>query len=381
MAKKSSISWERKIVITTTSESEAILLGMIQAGECRLVKELKLLEGYLCEFPMQGRGLALLEGHSLSANIVDDPRISLVQPHLRSAKAESKPRENWGIKKIQANEVWKISKGAGVKVAVLDTGINLSHPALRANIKGGINILKPKSSPNDDNGHGTHVAGIIGACENKSGLCGVAPEVALYAVKIFDSRGEANLSDIVEGLQWCLEQDIKLINLSFGISNDNHLLQKMIQKAASAGLIMVCAAGNEGSLAGDQQTDNVLYPARYPETIAVSALSEQEDFATYSSSGPQIDFIAPGSAIYSTGLTGKYTSKSGTSFAAPHLTGVLALLMGYWNTAYARVPLEPSALRKILSETAQLSPKLSREQQGAGLINALKAFSYISRHY
>ncbi|MDA8213122.1 MAG: S8 family peptidase [Clostridia bacterium] len=369
--------WERKIVIATSPEVEGMLLSMAKNGQCRLIKQLKLVDGYLCEFPTRAEGPMVLEDHPWVADVLDDPKITLIPPSSKLySSAKSRVTQNWGIKKIQADEAWKITKGAGVKVAFLDTGVSLNHPDLRGGIKGGINILNPKSPPTDDNGHGTHVAGIIGARLNGFGVTGVAPESHLYAVKAFDSNGEANLSDIVEGMQWCLDQEIKLVNLSFGIRKDHRLLHSMVKKAASAGLLMVCAAGNE---AKEGLEDSVLYPARYPETIAVSALTPDDDIADFSSRGPEVDYIAPGTDILSTAPKGRYDTKSGTSFAAPHVAGLLALLLGYGNTSYAKCAVEHSALRNVLTNTAQKLPLLTRDQQGHGLVNAVKAVSYLCR--
>lgn len=369
--------WERKVVIATSPEVEGMLLSMARKGQCRLIKQLKLVDGYLCEFPARDEGPAVLEDHPWVADILDDPKITLISPSSkRYSPSKTKVLENWGIKKIQANEAWKITKGTGIKVAFLDTGASLNHPDLREAIKGGINILNPNSLPKDDNGHGTHVAGIIGARLNDFGVTGVAPESHLYAVKTFDSKGEANLSDIAQGLEWCLDQEIKLVNLSFGLPKDHRLLRSMVKKAASAGLIMVCAAGNEGR---EGLEDSVLYPARYSETIAVSASTQDDGFADFSSKGAEVDYIAPGTDILSTAPKGRYDTKSGTSFAAPHVTGVLALLLGYGSTPYAKSAVEPSGLRNVLTNTAQKLPMLTRDEQGHGLVNAVRAVSYLWR--
>jgi subtilisin len=369
--------WERKIIITTSPEAEGMLLAMAQKGQCRLIKQLKLVDGYLCEFPSRGDSPALLVDHPLVTDIMDDQKVSLVLPNsMRLLASKPKAEENWGIKKIQADQAWKITKGAGVKVAFMDTGVALNHPDLKAGIKGGINILNPSKPPNDDNGHGTHVAGIIGARQNSIGVTGVAPEADLYAVKTFDSNGEANLSDIVDGLQWCLDQNIILVNLSFGMLKDHRLLGTMVRKATAGGLIMVCAAGNEGR---GKQGDTVLYPARYPETIAVSASNTDDTIADFSSKGPQVDYIAPGADILSTTLKGRYSTLSGTSFAAPHVTGVLALMLGYGNTPYARKAVAPEVLRSVMTKTSQKLSSLNRDEQGNGLVNAMQAVSYLSR--
>ncbi|HEX3031652.1 MAG TPA: S8 family peptidase [Bacillota bacterium] len=266
-----------------------------------------------------------------------------------------------------------MTTGKSVKVAIIDTGVSAKHPDLRQAIRGGINILNPGSTPEDDNGHGTNVAGIIGSRGAATGLSGVAPEVELYIVKAFDSDGAANLSDIVEGLEWCLKQGIKLVNLSFGLPRDHKVLRQLVKKAAEQGMLLVCAAGNEGG------SDSVMYPGKYPETICVSALAPGDKLATFSSTGPEVDFIAPGKDILTTEPRGKYALKNGTSFAAPHATGVLALLLGFSQSPLCKTNLTTAQIQDILIGSTQHLPNLTPEEQGHGLINALQSMSKLVR--
>ena len=170
----------------------------------------------------------------------------------------------------------------------MDTGIHVQHPDLKENIKGGINLVGNPSDYSDDNGHGTHVAGIVGALNNDIGIVGVMPKVDLYAVKVFNSAGEGSLSDIIRGLQWCINNKIKLVNMSFGSATDNTTFREVFQNAEKAGVIMVVAAGNDGN------EHKMQFPAKYPETIAVSSLNASNNISSFSSYGPEVDIIAPG---------------------------------------------------------------------------------------
>ncbi|MTI82103.1 MAG: peptidase S8 [Firmicutes bacterium] len=264
----------------------------------------------------------------------------------------------WGIDKIGANEVWGLSRGEGVKVAVIDSGIDLDHPDLSGNIMGGVNILKPAESPEDDNGHGTHVAGTIAAEDNNYGVVGVAPAVHLHAVKVIDRSGEGSLVDIIKGLEWCSKNGIKVANLSVGTNTDKKSLRMAVKKAVERGMILVSAAGNDGT------TDSVDYPAAYPDVIAVGAITERGGISSFSSRGPQITVVAPGSGVYSTFTGDSYQRQSGTSMAAPHVTGLIALLL-------RRYPqLKPPQILELLRKSSQKLPKLTTEEQGYGLVNA-----------
>lgn len=216
----------------------------------------------------------------------------------------------WGVQYVGAPAMWDVTKGSGVKVAVIDTGIDIDHPDLIDNIKGGYNAIMKKGSFDDDNGHGTHVAGIIGAVDNEIGVIGVAPGVDLYAVKALDSNGDGYLSDIVESIEWCLENDIDIINMSFGIINQSEVLKVAVDNASRAGITIVAAAGN--NYGGTCE-----YPAAYDEVIGVGAIGT--DGSTMSLSAIQgVDVWAPGEAINSTYISGDYSVMEGTSMAAPH---------------------------------------------------------------
>ncbi len=274
----------------------------------------------------------------------------------------------WGIQRIYADLVWEVTTGSMAKVAILDTGIDLDHPDLWRNIKGGINTLRPRKSANDDNGHGTHLAGTIAAIDNNFGVIGVGPEIYLYAVKVLDKKGEGWLSDLIDALDWCIDNKIQVINMSFGSLEGNQSFHDAIIRAHQAGITMVAAAGNNGEDSG-----LIEYPAFYPETIAVSAVDEYDDFASFSSYGPQIDLTAPGVNILSTYRNAFYETMYGTSMSAAHVTGTVALILTtspMWGYDLDNDRMwDPGEIRERLIDTAE-NLGLHPHQQGAGLVRA-----------
>lgn len=264
----------------------------------------------------------------------------------------------WGIDKIDAEKAWATSTADTVKVAILDTGIDLDHPDLMSNIKGGINTIVSWRSTNDDNGHGTHVAGIIAALNNAIGVVGVGPQIDLYAVKVLSRNGSGYTSDIIEGIQWAIANNINVINLSLGTTADIQAFHDAIIAAKNAGITVVAAAGNSGP------ADNtVIYPAKYEEAVAVTATDSTDGQPYWSSRGPEVDIAAPGASIYSTYPDKRYATMSGTSMATPHVAGTAALILAT-HPSYT-----PDQVLNLLRSTATNLPALSTNQEGAGLVN------------
>jgi subtilisin len=228
-------------------------------------------------------------------------------------------------------------------------------------------MIKPGKSAKDDNGHGTHIAGVIAAVNNDIGVIGTGPKIHLYAVKILDKKGRGWLSDLIEGLDWCIDNEMQVVNMCFGSYYDNQSFHDAIIEAYLAGITLVASAGNNGEYDGF-----IEYPAKYPETIAVSAVDQYGNFASFSSFGPEIDLIAPGVDIKSTYKKGSYEFMSGTSMSAPHVTGVVALLLKTKVTGYdfdrdkRWDPYEIKVKLKATAEALGLDPV----KQGAGLVRA-----------
>jgi subtilisin family serine protease len=231
----------------------------------------------------------------------------------------------WGITRVNAPQVWNQGiTGSNIKVAVLDTGIDLDHPDLNIKRNNGINLINTRKSFNDDNGHGTHVAGTIAALNNDLGVVGVAPDVTLYGVKVLDRKGSGSYAGIAEGIRWAVREQVDIINMSLSGDYPSQTLHDAVIEAYNAGVIVVCAASNDGHLS----IPDVDYPARYNETIAVGATDSNNLMAYFSSYGPgyYVDIVAPGVDILSTVPDGGYDAFNGTSMASPHVAGVIALL-------------------------------------------------------
>ena len=373
----------RKIVVFQEDfVNEADQSALVKEHGAEKIKHLRLINGMAVRLPPQAESALLREAEVL--RIDDDLIIQASDRPDDSGKPDNnqgssplpapQPAEvlPWGADRINADAVWPLASStfnataSGIKVAIMDTGIYLKHPDLQSNIKGQVNTINPTKSANDDNGHGTHVAGTVAAIDNDIGVIGVGPDISLYAVKVLNRNGSGWLSDLIEGLDWCINNKIQVINMSLGASSDNQSFHDAIIRAYEAGIVEVAAAGNNGATNG-----LVDYPARYPETIAVSAVGKNTNgslyFASFSSSGPQVDLAAPGVNINSTYNNGYYKSLSGTSMAAPHVSGVVALVIAIKGAIM--MPDDMKAYLKSSGRTEYL-PGLTSYQQGAGLVRA-----------
>jgi minor extracellular protease Epr len=246
----------------------------------------------------------------------------------------------WGIAKVEAPKAWMAGyTGAGVKVGIIDTGI-APHDDLI--IAGGANFVDSASSYVDDNGHGTHVAGTVAALDNGIGVIGVAPGAHLYAIKVLDSSGSGYLSDIIEGIDFAISEQLDIINMSLGTSSDSPALHTAVDAAYNSGILVVASAGNSGKRVITM--DNVGYPAKYESAIAVAATDINNNRATFSSTGPAVEVAAPGVSVRSTYLNNGFATMSGTSMAAPHVSGHLALMIQAFPD---KTPLEIRALLQL----------------------------------
>jgi subtilisin len=223
----------------------------------------------------------------------------------------------WGVQRVWgAGAAPSGAGGAGVNVAVLDTGIDKSHHDLT--VKGGTSYVKA-SSTSDDNGHGTHVAGTICAMNNGIGVVGVAPNAVLFSVKVLDFRGSGTLSAVASGVDWARLNGMKVANMSLGSSSDSVTLSTACTNAANAGVLLVAAAGNDGP-------GKTSFPAAYPNVVAVGATDSSDVIAHFSNTGEYVDISAPGVEIYSCYKGNLYRVFSGTSMASPHVAGLAAAI-------------------------------------------------------
>jgi subtilisin family serine protease len=240
----------------------------------------------------------------------------------------------WEITSFNLPDAWSVTLGEGVKIAVCDTGCDLDHPDLVSNLLPGINLVKPGTPPQDDNQHGTHVAGIICAENNAIGMVGVAPKAQIIPVKVLDEKGSGNFTVVAQGIRWAVDNGADIISMSLGSPNPLAGIRKAIQYAASKGVPVFVAAGNAG------KTKEVFYPANYPETIAVGSIDENFDRSTFSNTGDRLDFMAPGGKIFSTVPDNWYAYLSGTSMACPFVVGIAALCLSYQRKHFPNKPLK-----------------------------------------
>lgn len=253
-----------------------------------------------------------------------------------------------GISLMAAQKMWPTTQGKGMVVAVVDTGIDYLHPDLKNNLVGGKSFVPAEKDYMDLNGHGTHVAGIIAA---NGKILGMAPEAGLLAVKVLNRDGVGTNSSIIQGLAWARRwegdkgQRVNVINLSLGGPFPNKALHNEIIKAVNAGITVVCAAGNAGDANPD--TSEISYPAYYLETLAVGAINLQTGIADFSNSNDRIDVVAPGVDTYSTYPDNSYVKLSGTSMAAPHLSGAVALITSRYLMKFNQLP-TPDYIRSYL---------------------------------
>ena len=308
----------------------------------------------------------------------EDPNVRYVEENGRmEALGQTTP---YGIETVEADTAIEDGHtGEGVSVSIIDTGIDPEHETLEENLGEGWAASGAECDPDgggwpfgsdddaeaaisecledwdDDNDHGTHVAGTAAAADNGVGVLGVAPDATLHAVKALDAAGGGNFSDIAAGIEWSADQGHDVINMSLG-GPESGAVTDAVEYAASQGVVIVAAAGNSGPC-----DDCVSHPAAHPEVIAVSATDENDTLAGFSSTGPEVDVAAPGVNTLSTVPRDDYAQFSGTSMASPHVAGAAASLISSGVT-------DREEVRQRLAAGAD-DIGLGDDEQGAGRIN------------
>jgi subtilisin family serine protease len=252
---------------------------------------------------------------------------------------------NWGLSFVDVEDAWKHTKGAGVKVAVIDTGW-WPHKDLVANFLEGYDATGGNDYNDHGNFHAVHVCGIIAAnpSEPSIGVTGVAPDSKLVPIKALDDSGSGSYDYIVNALRIVKNLDVDIINMSLGtpVAPDNEDLHDIIKEVAAQGKIIVCAAGNDG---GD-----VNYPAKYDEVVAVAAVDSSGKLARFSSKGPELDTAAPGVHIYSTWGNNQYINLDGTSMACPMISGIISLIVSNLKAENKKEEINYKNIIKILQQ-------------------------------
>lgn len=274
-----------------------------------------------------------------------------------------------GVQMIQAPQLWEQGyKGQGVKIAVIDTGCDRNHIDLKERIIGGMNFTEEDNGDvnnfNDYNGHGTHVAGIIAASLNGTGVVGVAPEASLLILKALNGKGSGSFLAIVKAIEYAIEQKVNIISMSLGGKNASPELESAVKKAVEENILVVCAASNEGD--GRADTSEYAYPAFYNEVISVGAIDSSKASARFSNTNNQVDVVAPGVLINSTAPNNGYRSISGTSMAAPHVSGALALLINWSSNVFGRPLTEYELYGQLIRRAISLG--LPKSSEGNGMV-------------
>lgn len=281
----------------------------------------------------------------------------------------------WGVDHIEADNVHaKNNLGLGLKICILDTGIDYNHPDLAGRFQLGKDFVNGDNDPMDDNGHGTHVSGTAAAILNNAGVVGAAPESSLYVGKVLNNAGSGSYSDVIAGIKWCTDNNAKIISMSFGGSFHSFALRNAVDAAYNKGLLLVAAGGNSGNCEGTGY--DVKYPARYASVMAVAATKQDDTRPCFSSTGKAIEISAPGVDIQSTWLNAGYLFASGTSMSTPHVSGSAALVwlsnesawasLGYTNGDGSWTNIE---VRTVLDKTAQDLGSLGKDTlYGHGLV-------------
>jgi subtilisin family serine protease len=335
-----------KAIVTFKAHPGAAARDAVRAAGGSVRRTFTLIDGMAINLP--ANALSGLRRNPLVASVELDATVTTMEPTVQAAETGDLEYDNaWGVTHIGSKAAHDAGvRGDGVKVAVIDTGIDYIHddpddnpyvvdPEFNSNYAGGWDFVNNDNDPMDDNGHGTHVSGILAAEKNGYLVVGVAPEVDLYALKILDANGSGDESNLIAALQWAVDHDIDVVNMSLGTHGVVPALQTAVENAAAAGLLMVAASGNTVTFQELLYGCPVAYPGAYPQVLSTTFTNPNDALTGYSCTGPEVDFAAPGDNIFSPVPIGPcmncspygYAALSGTSMASPHLAGAVALLV------------------------------------------------------
>lgn len=279
---------------------------------------------------------------------VDGPIFRLPPYKVEAVMAAKAQVVDWGIEAVGIPTLWKATRGNGVRVAILDTGIAQQHVDLRDAIEDGRDFTRSPSGWGDQAGHGTHVAGTIAARDNTTGVVGVAPDCRLLIGKVLGDNGSGSSAGVAAGILWAVEKKAHVISMSLGSPQPDPRIGEAIKAALDAGVFVVAAAGNEGP-----NLNTVGWPASYDGVISVGAIDRQKRVTRFSSRGRRVDVVAPGDSIVSTYPPNGLASLSGTSMSCPLVAGVVALIVAKHLEHPGESPVDtPAELLEHLRRTA-----------------------------
>lgn len=266
------------------------------------------------------------------------------------------------LKQIGAPKAWEtVREQTALTIAIIDTGVDLDHPDLKANLVPGANLVDPNKSPDDDNGHGTSVAGVIAAVGNNgAGISGILWKAKIMPIKALDSRGDGTEQELGEAILYAVRKGASIVVLSVGLHRYSPYMLDIVQYAESKGVLLVAAAGNEGMLQGAKAA--VKYPAAYPTVLAVGGVKSNNTVDPRSNPGTELDLVAPWN-VYTTAIGGLYQKEEGTSLAAPQVAAAAALVWARNKN------MKPNQIRELLRQTAKdIGPTGIDSTSGYGVI-------------
>lgn len=350
----------RILVKPFENASEAIVQASFNAAGAREVGRVPQIGVRILQVPIQAEARVIA---ALSRN----PNFEFAEPDY-VASIVLTPNDTyyagyqWNLPKVNAPAAWDTTTGSpSVTIAVVDSGVQANHPDLAGRVLAGYDFVNNDSDASDDNGHGTGVSGVAAAQGNDGiGVAGAAWNVAILPVKTMNSSGSGSYSAIANGITYAADRGAKIINLSLSGSSSSSTLKSAVSYAWNKGALIIAAAGNNGSSA-------TVYPAAYPNVIAVSATTSSDTLASFSSYGSFVDLSAPGQDITMPWINSGYVTTSGTSFSSPLTAGVAALALSR-NPALSNAQL--AAL--LTANTDDLGAPGYDIYFGSGRLNAAK---------
>jgi thermitase len=296
----------------------------------------------------------------------DNPNVEYVEPHYIYIPNEVNDTYyqsyQWNLPAVGTEDGWNITRGSkNIKIAVVDTGVDLDHPDLKGRLIDGFNALDHNSPPDDDNGHGTHVAGIIASdTNNGKGVAGITWYNPIIPVKVMNAKGHGGSFDVAQGIRWAVDHGANVINLSLGNYQNSSVMKDAVNYALKKDVVVVSAAGNDN-------TNQTSYPAAYNGVLGVAAVDSTGNRANFSNYGDYVDVAAPGVDIPSTYSNGRYAALSGTSMAAPHVTALAGLIRSI------NPKLKNKDVLDIITQTTQKVGQTPNPYIGNGIIDNINA--------
>ncbi|MDN5213211.1 S8 family serine peptidase [Fulvivirgaceae bacterium BMA12] len=301
---------------------------------------------------------------NLTENVISIPS-TLIRKSFRDYPNSELLGQNLdqGLIDREIPSVWNFSQGKGVKIAILDTGVALNHPDLRGNIAKVKNFTKSIVGVYDIDGHGTHIAGIVSALRNNINYVGVAPKSKLYIGKTLNDNGKGNPKNLIKGIKWAIKNKVNVLSLSLAFDDNIKEVEDAIDKAIENEIIVVCAAG--------KLVSEIQFPGKYDPVITVG-ISLGDEVAKISPQGKELDILAPGISVKSTEPYGEGV-RSGTSMAAPFVSGVIALYLAkYKKELKGKKNIHSFIKNKLRGTASQKTEPNPNIYYGHGIIDPIK---------